>query len=67
MGIPFKDVNVYRKIGKECSEAENAKLKENLTGPTEGSVSIEMDPPDYGGSRMAISEVCVVEDFLWPS
>lgn len=67
VGIPFKDVKVYRTVAKECYEAENVKLRENLTGLVEGSVSVEMGAPEYRGLRMAIPEVCVVEDFLWPS
>ena len=30
-------------------------------------MSVEMNRTDYRDLRMAIPEVCVVEDFLWPS
>lgn len=67
VGIPFKNVKVHRKLGRESSEMENAKLRENLAGLVEGSVSVEMVPPDYRGLMMAIPEVCIVDDLLWPS
>ena len=28
MGIPFKDVNVYRRVGRDDFEAESFKLRE---------------------------------------
>ena len=67
VGIPFKDVKVYRKAGRECFEVENVKLRENLAGLVEGDVSVEMVPPDYRNLRITIPEVCLVDDFLWPS
>ena len=67
MGIPFKDVKVYRKAGRDGFEAENIKLRENLTGLVKGSVSVEIVPSDYRNSTITIPEVCTVDDFLWPS
>ena len=67
MGIPFNDVKVYRKPGRESFDVENAKLRESLAGLVEGSVSVEMVPPDYRTLRITIPEVCLVDDFLWPS
>ncbi|KAF9791241.1 hypothetical protein BJ322DRAFT_1104897 [Thelephora terrestris] len=66
-GIPFQDVKVYRRVGKDGIEVENAKLRENLAGLVEGCVSVEMVSPDYQDSRIAVPEVCTVDDFLWPS
>ena len=66
-GVPFKDVEVYRKAGRDSFEVENAKLRENLGGLVEGRVSVETVPPDYRNSRMTVPEVCIVDDFLWPS
>jgi len=67
VGIPFKDVKVYRKAGRDGCEAENVKLRETLTGLVKGSVGIEMVPSDYRNSAIKIPEVCTVDDFLWPS
>lgn len=67
MGIPFKDVKVYRRVGRDGFEAENAKLRENLAGLVEGSVSVEAVPPEYQTSRITVPEVCTVDGFLWPS
>lgn len=33
----------------------------------EGSVSVEIVPPDYQASRITVPEVCTMDDFLWPS
>jgi len=65
-GIPFKDVRVYRKVGRDGCEMENFKLKEALMGLVEGNVSVEMVPPDYQDSRITVPEVCTVDDILWP-
>lgn len=67
VGIPFKNVMVYRRVGRECFEVENTKLRENLAGLVEGSVSVEIVPPDHQTSRITVPEVCTVDDFLWPS
>ena len=66
-GIPFKDVTVHRKPGRDGFEMENTKMKETLAGFVEDSVSVEMVPPDYQSLRMTVPEVCTVNDFLWPS
>ena len=67
VGIPFKDVKVYRKVGRDGFEAENTKSRENLMGLVKGSVCVEMVPPDYQNSRITVPEVCTLDDFLWPS
>ena len=66
-GVPFKDVRVYRKVGRDGFEAENIKMRETLAGLVKGCVSVEMTPPDYQNLRMAVPEVCTIDDFLWPS
>jgi hypothetical protein len=67
VGIPFKDVRVYRKVGRDGFELENFKLRETLVGLVEGNVSVELVPSDYQNSRITVPEVCTVDDFLWPS
>lgn len=67
VGIPFKDVKVYKRVGRDGFEAENVKLRENLVGLVEGSVIVEIVPPDYQTSRITVPEVCTVDGFLWPS
>jgi hypothetical protein len=65
VGAPFKDVKVYRKVGRDGVEMENAKLRENLVGLVEGSVRVEMVPSDHQNSRTTVPEVCIVDDFSW--
>ena len=67
LGIPFGDVRVYRKASRDGFEMENFKWRETLAGLVKGEVSVEMVPPDYQCSRMAVPEVCTVDGFLWPS
>jgi hypothetical protein len=67
VGIPFNDVRVYRKVGRDGFEVENCKLRETLAGLVKGSVSVEMVPSDYQNLRITVPEVCTVDDFLWPS
>jgi hypothetical protein len=67
VGIPFKDVKVYRRVGRDGFETENVKLRENLAGLVEGSVVVEIASADYQISRITVPEVCTVDDFLWPS
>ena len=67
VGIPFKNVKVYKRVGRDGFEAESVRLRENLIGLVEGSVSVETVPPDYQNSRVTVPEVCTVDDFLWPS
>jgi len=67
LGIPFGDVRVYRKVGRDGFEVENSKWRETLAGLVKGVVSVEMVPPDYQSSRMAVPEVCTEDGYLWPS
>ena len=67
VGIPLKDVKVYRRVARDGFETENAKLKENLAGLVGGSVDVEIVPPDYQASGITVPEVCAVDDCLWPS
>ena len=67
LGIPFKDVRVYRKVGRDGFEMENFKWREALAGLVKGGVSVEVVPPDYQSSRITLPGVCTVDDFLWPS
>ena len=67
LGIPFKDVRVYRKVSRDAFEMENFKWRETLAGLVKGEVSVEMVPADYQNSRMMVPEVCSIGDFLWPS
>ena len=67
VGIPFGDVRVCRKVGRDGFEVENSKWRETLAGLVKGEVSVETIPSDYQNSRMTVPEVCTVDDFLWPS
>ena len=66
-GVPLKDVKVYRRVGRDGCEVENGKLRKSFGGLVEGRVSVDIFPPDRQILRMAVPEVCTVDDFLWPS